>query len=692
MIYILNVQTLHACMKYFHLTAAFLTGCIVMTGLNARSYDSVFRSGLRMIQDKHVRGLRNPDEHLEKAAKNTIFELDPFGVLFFERDVESLLSSAQSMRSFQTDQWIDRVNRVYKERIDERIDALQQLNSQSIEADDEYEMPFFFEDADYRDEPAGIQQTWINLIQYDALNRAYSSSSFQSRKEFTQHWDRNKSRLLQESAKNEIRKLKEMRDPQEGLSRSVFIIFMNSFFQSLDPHTNYLSRQMMERFTAPLSKKSDSFGIIVEKNPFSAVRVLRLVPGGPAWSSGQIHTGDIIIEVKFPGRKYMAADKSLYSIHEDLTSGSEKYVILTIRKPDGEIRSVKLFRETLDVDQNIISGFVLESDNFRAGYISLPGFYHQWDDPSRPGATNDIAREIIQLKRERIQGLILDLRNNGGGSLGEALDLAGLFIDEGPLVIARNKSGREVVLSDRNRGAIYRDPVVILINDRSASASEFLAAILQDYNRAVVVGSTSMGKATSQEVLPLSDGFVKITTWTYYNLHGGTHQGVGVRPDIELMEVPFALKEEDLPGTLEPGKADKKPAIDKLTAVDTDQLVALSENRTGENDLFEKREELLESFEDYLEERNILLLNPADFFEQRTGLMNLYQSGLKLQKNQSGVRVRDHRANRDLTGIDRYRRELFEERKLDIQKNIYITESFYILKDYSELLGKKEKE
>jgi carboxyl-terminal processing protease len=222
-----------------------------------------------------------------------------------------------------------------------------------------------------------------------------------------------------------------------------------------------------------------------------------------------------------------------------------------IKKPDGTIKTVMLWKEGLedDDDNNKVKSFVLNG-NKKIGFISLPAFYQDWDNQREGinGCANDVAKEILKLKKENIQGLILDLRYNGGGSVMEAVELAGIFLDAGPVAQFKGKDAKVFVLKDVNRGTMYDGPLLILVNGYSASASELVAGTLQDYNRALIVGSSTYGKATAQVVLPLdttittesnlnnirAESFLKVTVSQLFRVNGTTAQFTGVIPDISL--------------------------------------------------------------------------------------------------------------------------------------------------------------
>ena len=236
-----------------------------------------------------------------------------------------------------------------------------------------------------------------------------------------------------------------------------------------------------------------------------------------------------------------------------LAGNSQAELEVTVKTAAGELKTVKLRKEKIDSEEGIVKSYVLHG-NKNIGYINLPGFYSREDesitderDIKYDGAANDVSKEIVKLRKDNIDGLILDLRYNGGGSMWEAMQLAGIFIDIGPVASVKEKNGKVVFLKDPNRGTIYDGPLMVLINGASASASEFVSAVLQDYNRALIVGGTTYGKGTAQIVLPMDtlpfvkeknyEDFIKVTQKKFYRVNGNTTQWNGVVPDIALPDL-----------------------------------------------------------------------------------------------------------------------------------------------------------
>lgn len=367
----------------------------------------------------------------------------------------------------------------------------------------------------------------------------------------------------------EIRQEKFVAD-SVGFKKWLDEAYLNGIAQAYDPHTEYLSSEQFGEFESSLSSESLAFGFGLEPNNEGNLTIRSVLPGSAAWQSNNIYEGDVIIAIRPAGG---AAISVANATPEELNTLFEKYadqaVEFTIRAKDGTTRIVKLKKQAIRNEENVVRGWILHGQP-KIGYISLPSFYTQTDDGIGTSSAEDVAREIVKLKQEKIEGLILDLRFNGGGSVEEAAAMLGIFIDIGPLGVSKLYNGTREVIKDLNRGTIYDGPLVVMVNGASASASEMLAATLQDYRKAVVVGSSTFGKATMQIVVPLRVGFdlekydpskqkadtsndyLKITIGKIYRVSGKTAQNSGVTPDVYLPDYFEAtgLTERSLPTAL----------------------------------------------------------------------------------------------------------------------------------------------
>ncbi|MFZ1529137.1 MAG: carboxy terminal-processing peptidase [Ferruginibacter sp.] len=354
--------------------------------------------------------------------------------------------------------------------------------------------------------------------------------------------------------------------------------FLDAVAHTYDPHTSYMNYSDKEEFSALTSAKEFSSGFGFEEDSKGDKTINYLQPGSSAWRSGQVHAGDVLLKVKINGTERDVSELSADELEEVMGGNSSAEVEITLRTASGEIKKVKLLQEKITDDESVVKSYVVKGKQL-IGYINLPGFYSNESEDYEhdlTGCANDVSKEIVKLKKDNIAGLVLDLRNNGGGSMWEAIQLAGIFIDIGPVASIKDEKAKLVFLKDPNRGTIYDGPMIVLINGASASASEFLSAALQDYNRALIVGGTTYGKGTAQDLLPLDtantaskmkyDDYVKVTMGKFYRVNGSTVQWKGVEPDIELPDLYRAelFKEKGQPTALVPDLA--KPGYYQASA------------------------------------------------------------------------------------------------------------------------------
>jgi carboxyl-terminal processing protease len=352
-----------------------------------------------------------------------------------------------------------------------------------------------------------------------------------------------------------------------GLAESIGNIYCKKLAECYDPHTEFFPLTEKENFESALGNKKMMFGFKLEKNDDGQVRIGYLKPGSPAFKSGQLNSGDKLMALQWEGKEGIdVSDASIEEISRLLDESNYNKMTLSVKKTDGSTRQVILAKEKDDnnlEEDGRVKSFLLKGAK-TIGFISLPNFYTDWKHSNFriEGCANDISKEIIKLKKEKMDGLIIDLRYNGGGSMEEATELSGIFIDAGPVGQLVGKDGKVRTLKDINRGTIYDGPLLVLVNGSSASASEMVAGTLQDYNRAIIAGTTTYGKATAQIILPLdttfnlqdenaiipkTDSYLKLTIEKLYRVTGNTAQIVGIVPDVNLPELegPYSKREAD---------------------------------------------------------------------------------------------------------------------------------------------------
>ena len=343
-----------------------------------------------------------------------------------------------------------------------------------------------------------------------------------------------------------------------------FESFLNTITGLMDPHTDYFAPVEKRSFTEQMSGTFYGIGAQLTQDD-NGVKIASIQPGGAAWKSGLLVVNDVIVKIAQGAEEpvdvtgYETTD-AVKLIRGDL--GTE--VRLTVRKPDGNTKVVALIREKIILDEGFARSAVIQNGNEKIGYILLPDFYADFEREDGARSSKDIAKEVEKLKAEKVKGIIIDVRYNGGGSLYEVVQMVGMFIDKGPVVQIRSKEGRSQILADETPGILYDGPLVVMVNEFSASASEIFAAAIQDYKRGLIVGSTSSyGKGTVQRNVafgkPLDAmgiqteyGAVKLTFQKFYRVTGSSTQRKGVVPDVILPDDYEFLKyrEKDNPSAL----------------------------------------------------------------------------------------------------------------------------------------------
>ena len=342
-----------------------------------------------------------------------------------------------------------------------------------------------------------------------------------------------------------------------------FSDYINAIVYQFDPHTLYFNPEEKEDFDVDMSGNYAGIGARLQQK-IDKISVVELISGGPAWRQNKLEVGDIILKVRQTNESDAVSivGMRIRDAVKLIKGPLDSSVYLTVKKVDGQITEIKIPRDIVQLEETYVKSSIVEKYGSKYGLINLPKFYFNFEDYNERNSANDIKNEIIRLKKDGIEGLILDLRNNGGGGLKPAIDMAGLFIEEGPIVQVQSFEKKKEILMDRDRSLVWDGPLVILVNELSASSSEILSAAMQDYKRAIIIGSKqTYGKGTVQNVLDLNRmiksntngdmGALKFTIQKYYRINGGSVQLEGVKSDIIIPNrysyIDFGEKEQDNP-------------------------------------------------------------------------------------------------------------------------------------------------
>ena len=350
--------------------------------------------------------------------------------------------------------------------------------------------------------------------------------------------------LEKQSREITLSNMKNFFDSVDELNRNdYFNIYINSLVKQFDPHSFYFSPNEKETFDTSISGKFEGIGARLGKKN-QQITILEVISGGPVWKGNLLEPGDVILKVSdSSGDPVEVTGMRLDDVVKLIKGPKGTNVILNVKRVDGTVNDVNIVRDIVELEESYAKASIIKKNEINYGLIYLPKFYVDFKSYNERNAANDVKKLIIQLKKEKINGLVLDLRDNGGGSLQTVVDITGYFIKTGPVVQVKSTGGKKQVLKDRDPSIIWNGPLVVLVNELSASASEILAAALQDYNRAIVIGSKqTFGKGTVQNVVDLNKiiagnsygnlGALKLTTDKFYRINGGSTQLEGVKSDI----------------------------------------------------------------------------------------------------------------------------------------------------------------
>jgi len=475
-------------------------------------------------------------------------------------------------------------------------------------------------------------------------------------------------------------------------------IYINSVISAYDPHSVYMPPRDKERFDVTMSGKYEGIGATLRQKDGYLV-VVDMFPGSPSWRSKKIEVNDLIMRVGQGDEPSVdILDMKQESAVALIKGPKNTKVRLTIRKRDGSVNEVVLTRAVVVMEESYASSLILkdESGMVRTGYVYLPQFYQDFQDRNGRKCSDDVAKEIEKLKEEGIDALIIDLRNNGGGSLPEAVNLAGLFISRGPVVQIKTREGNPVILDDTNPKIQYSGPLVVMTNYSSASASEIFAAAIQDYGRGLIIGSPSTwGKGTVQRVTDLDElvndkmkdvkplGALSLTIQKFYRINGKTTQLKGVTPDIVLPDsyqmMDIGEKEEEYALSWD----EIQPATYTTWTDDLprEKLKALCDKRISKNDQFDLiRQNAIRIKKD--SEKTNFSLNLDSYLKDLKAQTQEAKKYEKLMKTPTGLKISSLQADIVLNKMDTARSEITQRMIEDLSKDIYLEESVTVIKDF----------
>ena len=497
-----------------------------------------------VLERGHYEPKEIDDDFSVSVFEDFIDVIDPTKRYFLEEDLMEF-----EQYKFQLDDQIRNTeitffNLVY-DRLMLRMEEARDIYGKVLEEPFDFSLEEFidvdYENKGYASNRKELEDRWRKQLKYATIG-TYDSKLSISEQEGETPLTPEEAELA--ARENTLENLKEYFDFVDDLERKDwFVQYLNTIVDEFDPHTYYFAPEDKERFDVSMSGRFEGIGARLQKQSEGA-KIVEIISGGPVWRDQRLEVGDEILKVGQDGQSPVNIVGMRLDDAIKLIKGPKGTIVdLTVRKVNGTVEVVSLTRDVVELEESFAKSSVIIKDDEKFGLIHLPKFYVNFDDYNERNAATDVALEIERLKAEDIEGLVIDLRDNGGGSLKTVVDIAGLFIEDGPVVQVRSSGRDKEIYEDKDERIQWDGPLVILVNELSASASEILAAAMQDYKRAIVIGSEqTFGKGTVQNVIPLDNivrsneygdlGAIKLTTQKFYRINGGSTQLEGVKSDV----------------------------------------------------------------------------------------------------------------------------------------------------------------
>ena len=558
-------------MKHINIFLLSIFVALASCSFTTKTFDNPDKDKLLMqlitylLEQGHFQPKDFDDEFSEEVYSRFLKTVDPYKHYFYSSDIKEFEDYKTDLDDQIKNYDVQFFNLVYN-RLIQRIEESKAIYTKILEQPFNYDLDEKYQsnpdELDYVSSKKDMTDRWRKQLKFNTLTNYHDLVSDNEKEE-----NKNKktiSELEEESRASALKNLQEVSVYLDDMRRDDWLsMYINAISETFDPHTYYFAPQVKDRFDAEMSGKYEGIGARLQKK-MDKISITELISGGSAWRQNKLQVGDVILKVRQEDEEEAV---SVVGMRLDdavkLIKGPKgTNVILTLKRVDGTIEDLMVPRDEIKLEETYAKSSIVQKENYKFGIINLPKFYIDFEDVNSRNATSDVKREIERLKAEGIEGLVLDLRNNGGGSLKTAVDIGGLFIEEGPIVQVRSTGEDRQVLKDKDSSVSWNGPLVILVNEFSASASEILAAAMQDYKRAIVIGSKqTYGKGTVQNVIDLNRmirnntngdmGAFKFTTQKYYRINGGSTQLEGVKSDVVLPNrysyVDMGEKDQDNP-------------------------------------------------------------------------------------------------------------------------------------------------
>ena len=644
----------------------------------------------KLLQKEHYSPKPVNDSLSAYVFDELLNDLDPSRNIFLKSQADSL----SNIYRLQLDNlilnnncsFLDDIKKVYKNSLLRNKTILEKLNKATIDYNIKDTVKFRKQDSNFYLKANEVEKAWNKKIRYEVFNDiAEKSKNLDSLKlNFGSMSLTSQKNIIE----NELCKINVSLTNDKPFEDDFYTIFCGYF----DPHTNYFSNDTKSSFVSTLSKEKLSLGLDVSLNEKNEINIIEIDPNGPAFKTGRIQKGDQVLAISNQKETLEVSCTSLKSIATMMSSELNTILTLTLKRNTGKPFKVTIQKQVLKDEENTVYSFIADK-NIKVGYIKIPSFYSNFEERNGKGCAQDVAKETVKLMQDDIKGLILDLTDNGGGSMEEAVKLAGLFIDRGPISIVADNKKQLSIINDPYKGVIYKGPIVIIINGNSASASEFFADIMQDYNRAILIGSTSLGKASMQTIMPLEKNddqhFVKLTVSKFYRITGKSHQAIGVIPDVQIPTIyqDVFQKESDFPTALKNENLNSRIRFTPYVGNDLiESLAQKSRDRVAQDPYFNSITALNANIDAVIMKSKFEIpMTLEAVFENQANINSLSEKINSFGTNDLNLNVFNSEYNKSLLEIYPTLIEYNKIQLENLRSNHYLNESISIISDYKTL-------
>lgn len=545
--------------------------------------DQVLSKVGQMLQEKHYLHPQIDDTFSANLWESYLQQLDPGKNVFLQRDIANLSKYRTSLddeiKGCNAFAFYQEAIRCYTMRYEQAAGLWRAYLAKSINLNSTDRIyPTQVPDA-YPENEQDQQKRWQKMLNLNYLEKYNQLKLERENGKVTDSIYKFTDVELQKVARTRVLKQKDQQllRFRKKTPEVLLTDYLNAITFQVDPHTSYFSYSDKQAFDQSMANRFFGIGVQLREDESGNVIIQSIDPAGPCWKNGQLAVGDAIIGVGWVGAMVDLEGSGVVEATKYIRGKQGTSVQVKCQRSDGSVFTTSVLREEIKTEESFASSALVKLKDKKIGYINLPLFYDDFSRTDGAHCADDVERELKKLMKENIDGLVIDLRNNGGGSLGQVIKMTGLFIGTGPVVQVRDGNGRIQVLASNRAEALYTGSLSVLVNELSASASEIFAAAIQDYQRGIIVGSQTLGKGTVQQTFGLGaekDGAVKLTIQKFYRINGGSTQIRGVTPDVQLADT-YALlnvREVDRPKAMDWDRIDESDFKRMSTKTLDDQI------------------------------------------------------------------------------------------------------------------------